>query len=74
MHSDLAQTAQSLQLQCVCMCVAVRSHEDSAALALERELAQRGTLEQLFREKESEITEIQFEKEKLINRCVKSNR
>lgn len=71
MRSDLAQTAQSVQLQCVCVCVAVQSREDGSALVLEREAAQRVTLEQLLREKESEITESQSEREKLNSRSVK---
>lgn len=71
MRSDLAQTAQSVQLQCVCVCVAVQSREDGSALVLERESAQRITLEQLLREKESEITESQTEREKLNNRSVR---
>lgn len=70
MRSDLAQTAQSVQLQCVCVCVAVRSREDGSALVLEREAVQRVTLEQQLREKECEITDRQTEKEKLNSRSV----
>lgn len=71
LRSDLAQMAQSVQLECVCVCVAVRSREDGSALALEREAAQRITLEQLLREKESEIAESRSESEKLNSRSVK---
>lgn len=71
MRNDLAQMAQSVQLQCVCVCVAVQSHEDGSALIMEHEAAQRITLEQLLREKDSEITESQSEREKLNSRSVR---